>query len=218
MFKKTRFSFSPILFQNENIHILHPKSTYGILVFHYFDHFNVISQGLMPSSKYVLDYSKEQIFDEIFFRAPYKKNLGFSNNMNDYFSDNTIEKQKNLVIIRVCPYYTNVFSSEFRSYDNWGYWNGKQFINKTKKTMIKYMETVKENEKLLAEKKSNKLVEYNLITSQVSFGEKWRKDNNYSCLPIESNSEVLAKVDHIPPDWFVQCYWKGKKVIDNTDK
>jgi hypothetical protein len=208
-----------VLFQNKNIKILHPNNPNGILVFHTFSHRYFAKNGLFPSSKFVMDYGSEVFHNEIFFRAPYIKNLESSNNVCEYFDNNIINHYQNLAVIRICPFNTFVFSSEFRSHDNWGPIKGKQKINETRKPMIQYMEQLEKNKNKMEKKKEEESNWYNLITSDVIFDRKYqhkyRCNPNYSQLSIAHNSEILAEVDHIPFEWFVECYWNGEKIVSN---
>ena len=206
--------YNDVLFCDENVQILHPKSPRGILVFHAFEFYNVVEQGLFPSSKYPFDFGLDVVHDEIFFRAPYKKKISSSNQLFDYFDDNIIDYYQNLVVLRVCLYNTNVFSSEIRSFENFGPLKGRELINQSKKSMIQYMNQIEENEKKL-EELANKEHMYHLFTGEVVENNQHLRFNpNFSYLPINTNSEVLVKVDHIPPEWFVECYWDGKKVVN----
>ena len=78
-------------------------------------------------------------------------------------------------------------------------------LSKSKKTLSNYLSIIKENNKL--EDEFEKMSEYNLYNYKKSFRPiNYDVEYPYIDYDVSKNSEVLVKIPHLTPDYFVNKY------------
>lgn len=198
-----------VLYQDEKVCILKPDVKKGVLVWHKFQEtqgIDVPSVGLksgLQMQRDGYDFGRCRFYPYIFFRAP------FYNNKIDYTSfesevlssyDDWVLKEDRIMFIRVDPRRTRVYSSEIRASRHPGEWK------KSEKWMSKYFSILWSNDKDIKELQKPGLVPYwNLFSSEMRLHHSraimkypW---NSYA---IHRCSEVLVKLPHIEPHYFVK--------------
>jgi hypothetical protein len=208
-----------ILYSDTDVCILYPNVKKGILVFtHYTQHVctyytqPIYMSGLKTGAQLQsegINFGRTIIHPYIFFRAPY-----FSN-VIDYTSiDTEIESSFGKILItattkiwiRIDPDKTYVYSSEIRArYNSYIYINDKeQEIIKSRKLMTNYLEIIDENSKVNIDYCKKPL--YNLLSSQVRvFPIAYHLQYPWDSNNININSEVLVRMPHLTPKYFVKC-------------
>jgi hypothetical protein len=196
-----------IMYSDELVCILHPNVKKGILIFTKPDtNVNVYESGLKTGKRLKeegIDFGRSIYHPHIFFRAPYYPNtIDYSSTYTEILSLYGPDFNKeNKIFIRVDPNKTYVFSSEIRTnFSPQFKFNSKEYIddmnkevNRSKKTLTKYLEILKENSKSI-------YTTYNLYTSRKN---SFSTTYPYDCTPINRNSEILVSLEHLTPEYFV---------------
>jgi hypothetical protein len=226
-----------ILFKNEDVCILTPSSTRGVIIFTNVtarfggDPKNVCEDGLFSYNElsrkypeYKLQYRKEineTHNDLIFFRAPYNSDVStfkssYGKNVKDMLSNFL---PQTIVTIRVDPNETYVYSSEIRA-------KGRLTdLKRSRILMTEYLEKIKNIPKDYI--KNGKDMYSNIITYKKIYKNTLphrKQRNNWIEIDrseltypeimhfnIEKNTEVVVKLPNIPPSWFVDCINNGIK-------
>lgn len=216
-----KYNKEDILFEDEDVCILRPELKKGILIFHRFynsvnlNSGDIICKEGLKSGKQLnnedIKFGRNIYHPYIFFRAPY-----YNNNINYDSVEKEIESlygsdfdKTSTSFIRVDPDKTFVYSSEIRSGTQ------PERIYESRKSMREYLRILTHN---LEYQNSNPINPskhkwlYNLISSEVK---NTPYDINYKkneLLPfplsdenINTTSEVLVRMRHIPIDYFVRC-------------
>jgi hypothetical protein len=231
-----------ILYQDDLVCILRPEVKKGILLFTHFTQpkdvaVSLCKTGLKTGKKMneeKINFGRAIYHPYIFFRAPY-----YSNDI-DYTSVETEIKSlygklpdDSIAFIRVDPDKTYVFSSEIRvEYSPPYHTKDKQHdlamlkeVNKSKKTLTRYLSIIKDNEKM--KEKQNEQSLYHLYSSKKKFvvpkmttiqqydditgnmieddDYKVSFDYPYNDKDISRESEILVSIPHVTPDYFVSC-------------
>ncbi len=195
-----------VLYQDENVCILKPDSPRGVVVFHINSKGNtntICSEGLLSFNELrrrnpQFGLQKRKITgshnadhdDIIYFRAP------FTNDPTTFVSSfgqspsNFLKKSghaQTIVLLKVDPFKTNVFYSQARIHTFTNY--NKPFEYYTK-PMYKYLYTPA-------------FLRGAEVGTPLWRSEKERGAQGYK------NYEVVVKLPHIPPEWFVDCIYNG---------
>ena len=156
----------------------------------------------------------------IFFKAPiYSNKINYSSVEDEIISSYGRIPQDSRIFIRVDPRETYVFSSQIRLTYSKISRNLDEVLNLSKKLLSSYLKIIYYNSQLPGEGL------YDLITSEkvmvgdprtspyipLSFSSPTMErlpptiepllDEN----PVNENSEILVKIHHLPPEYFVQC-------------
>lgn len=213
-----------ILFQDDDVCILNPGVKKGVLIFtHYTQPVGMTplcESGLKTGAQLKregIDFGRSMIHDYIFFRAPY-----FSEPI-DYTSIDTEiassfggaeSERTSKVWIRIDPDKSKVYSSEIRAtyspkfrYGSQEYLSAMENqVKNSKKSMTEYLRILDENETATTDIEPGKKPLYNLFSSKVglfpiayNLGYPWNSDN------INEHSEVLVRIPHLTPNYFVKC-------------
>lgn len=225
--KKKQYGGDPIipediLFMDDDVCILKPTVKKGILVFtHYTQPVNMQSlckTGLKTGAQLQsegIDFGRNMIHPYIFFRAPYLFNPIDYTSIDTEITSSFGEGQSNFTSrawIRIDPARTYVYSSEIRAkYSPKFYYNSPEYLDKleqevkkSRKLITNYLQIINENAKVTVESNQKKI--YNLINSRVELV----PNNSNISYPWDSNninrtSEVLVRIPHLTPDYFVKC-------------
>jgi hypothetical protein len=211
-----------IMYQDELICILKPEVKKGIIVWtNYYQQDSqdsMCNQGLKTGKQLHdegIDFGRSKVHPYIFFRAPYYKNdidyTSIETEINSSYGDNQFNEPKR-AFIRVDPDRTYVFSSEIRtkyspqfkdnSQENNNDMKGE--LNKSKKTLTKYLNIIDDNSKIIKEFNKNYL--YHLYSSRmVGFPIEGYQSYPFNYNPINRNSEILVSIPHLTPNYFVLC-------------
>lgn len=192
---------SDILYQDNLVCILNPQCERGVIVYTHYrqpeGQESLCKTGLKTGKQLHsegINFGRNIYHPYIFFRAPYDSN----------------ESQEHRIYIRVDPDKTFVFSSEIRAkYSPLFKTNSIEYnismeneLNKSKKTLTKYLSIIKENSMM---KENNKQYLYNLYSSKIcNYSKKYKYP--YNDAPIERNSEILVSIPHLTPNYFVNCF------------
>lgn len=204
------------MYRDEDVTILKPDVKKGILIFTGYKQPSgmppLCEAGLKTGAQLQrdgVDFGRSKIHPYIFFRAPYyARPIDYTSVDTEIASsfDASASSFSSRVWIRVDPERTNVYSSEIRAKSP--YEQAEVDIVNSRKTMSQYLEIINENAKIPPE--PGKKIVYNLYSSRAqrfidaSFNDDFVKYplNTY---PINTNSEVLVRVPHLTPDFFVKC-------------
>lgn len=211
-----------ILFIDEDACILKPEVPKGILVFTNYtqpaDLLSLCKTGLKTGAQLKnegIDFGRSMIHPYIFFRAPYFFNLIDYTSVDTEIISSFGEEQSDLksrVWIRIDPERTFVYSSEIRvKYNPLFYYNSPKYLSRkeqeiqnSRKQMTNYLQIINENDKVPDEPNTNKL--YNLFTSKVQlFPKTYHPEYPFDFHNINMNSEVLIRIPHLTPNYFVKC-------------
>jgi hypothetical protein len=194
-----------IIYKDDLVYILKPEVKKGILVFSQFDQppemDSLCTEGLKTGQqlqKEGIKFGRGVYHPHIFFCAPhYSRPIDYSTIDTEINSSFGNINKNSKVFIRVHPDRTFVFSSEIRAQRP----DSINELNKSKKTLTRYLQIIKENEsiKIDFEKEA-----YNLYTSQKKSS--ILKQYPLDASPIERNSEILVSTPHLIKDYFVICY------------
>jgi hypothetical protein len=210
---------SDIIFQDENVCILEPTSPRGIIIFTISKSWNICKEGLLSYNELrkrypelgLINRSRSHVDPEhnnlIFFRAPYNSDTStFESSYDGKPPQSMLGKfsKEALAIIRIDPEKTFVFSSETRAKGTYS------DLLKSRIPMIDYLTRIKGHK--------DKFVKYpGKICSNIITYEKNIVSQHFECkypleeyLPIERMAEVVVKLPHIPPEWFVGCITNEK--------
>ena len=215
---------SDIKYQDDLVCILKPNVKKGILIFHRCNQdmialqSNIKSFGLKTGDKLKsenIDFGKSIYHPYIFFRAPFYPNKinyrTIDSEINSSFGK--LNENELYFFIRVDPNKTFVFSSEIRAnyliphrMDSFEYTNlMEKELSKSKKTLSNYLSIIKENNKLKDE--FQKIPVYNLHNYRKSLRSmNYVVKYPYIDYDVSFNSEVLVKIPHLTPDYFVNKY------------
>lgn len=205
---------SDILFQNHDVCILDPSSSRGVLIFTISSSAKVIcSEGLYsyntlrhikPELNLKNRHHEDPEHDNlIFFRAPFHPNVSsFETSYKVKSPADLLPSRGALAIIRIDPDKTFVYSSEIRA-------KGTYADLQTSRILFNsYITRIENNLLHIGTHKPGHKVCANLITYYTDY-----VPLSYKCiypkieyLPIERMAEVVVKIPHIPPSWFVACY------------
>jgi hypothetical protein len=219
---------SDIMYKDDLVCILKPNVKKGIIVWTEYtqpQEMNSLCElGLKTGQQLKsegVEFGRITEHPYIFFRAPYySRDINYTSietEIKSSYGEGQIKEKR--FFIRVNPDETFVFSSELRDVN-------PDDINKSKKTLSKYLQIIKNNSdtyKSDTYKNSTNITKghpvYNLITSKLipvpastysKFGMDRmdtfeRRPNNNTTLPIQKNSEILVKLPHLTPNYFVLC-------------
>jgi hypothetical protein len=221
-----------IMYEDFDVCILKPGVKKGVLVFTHYtqppDMDTLCKLGLKTGLQLSLEgvnFGRSIQHPYIFFRAPYRSTeIDYSSVEKEIESsfDKYALNDKNLVFIRVDPDKTFVYPSEIRVK-----FRGKNIdkhLKESRKTMTEYFKILKENEEEIKTIPSGYGPIYDLISSKIINSYKYASNNNgtnvyvsnnnvtkdygsklTNTIPIERNSEVLVRIPHLTPDYFVRC-------------
>lgn len=200
-----------ILYEDKYVRILKPNVKKGVLVWHRYPKdcdVDIPSIGLKSGKQMQeegIDFGRTKIHPYIFFRAPFHYNkIDYTSIETELLSsyDTSIVEDENLMIIRIDPEYTKVYSGEIRASRSPGEWK------KSEKKMTEYFRFIhaadsmqKCEEVLSGEKKCI----WHLFTSGCSvFPKQYKPSYPWDKYPINRLSEVLVHMGHMPPEYFVK--------------
>ena len=196
-----------ILYKDDDICILHPLSKRGIVVYSSVDT-DVITTGL-KTGLYLSITEPAKLQRSIahpysFFRAPFvQMPEGLSS--EKYYAKEIIKAYKNIVTIRIDPEQTFVYSSECRVISD-------AKIKGSRCLMKEYYNRIGNN---LPDQRGYMKI-YNIYNGNQLYYKypshnysKYNLPNGYMSYPYNRNCEILARVDVIPPDWFVDIIQNG---------
>ena len=213
-----------ILFEDENISMLTPNSSRGILVISKIENEVICTQGMYSAAwlqKNLPEFSKIRSIshDVIFFRAPfYNKNN--NQTLEDSYGDDFYNLYKNVAIIRVDPNKTFVFSSECRANFIDSEQKKNNCLGESRKLLTEYLNIIKQNESINCIQPlipNWHLTNYEKSCRPTQRNERYRgigsrgHNSRLLTVPVERNSEILVKRDHIPIEWFYSIYYDGKQ-------
>lgn len=213
-----------ILFEDKDVCILKPGVKKGVLIFTDYkqpaDIPSLCESGIKTGRRLKdegINFGRTMIHDYIFFRAPYFSHpIDYTSIKTEIESSfgNQISATHSRLWIRIDPEKTNVYSSEIRAnfspqfmYGSPEYLSAMENeVNKSKKSMTRYLRIIDENKRAITEIEDGKKPLYNLINSKVeifptsyTLGYPWNSHN------ISRQSEVLIRVPHLTPNYFVKC-------------
>ena len=211
-----------ILFQDADVCILKPYVKKGRLIFtDYKQPAGMpslceagLKTGLQLQTEGV-NFGRTMIHNYIFFRAPYVSNpIDYTSIDTEIASSFGIGHStlSSRAWIRVDPEKSMVFSSEIRAkfspkvrYQSPKYLSAMESeVIKSMKPMTTYLRILGENE--TANIEPGKKPFYNLFSSKVSmFPIAYDLDYPFNSYNINRNSEVLVRVPHLTPNYFVKC-------------
>jgi hypothetical protein len=199
-----------ILYQDEDICILHPDSRRGTLVYYVSGHTNICNEGLLtynevrrrhPELGFRPRTTVGDSSNKIIFRAPFTADLrtfktAFKAEPKEILGN---QRPEIIVIIRIDPAATFVYSSEARTH------NDEKGLKASRIPFNEYIRRIakhKNPESYLEDVCGNVYTyESKIIRGAETCIYPWIK-----YLPVQRNAEVVAKIPHIPPTWFVTCY------------
>jgi hypothetical protein len=200
-----------VLFEDDNVQILKPNVPKGILVFHNYQETtdrDIPSEGLKSGVQLQeegYDFGRSRIHPYIFFRAPHKhQEIDYSTLKTQIDSSfkSWVYTHERTLFLRVNPTRTCVFSSEIRASSE-----PEKFIG-SKKGMLKYFDIIKRNEEIYSTFDfSYKYPVWNLYDSKISWFPTEKKELikfPWCEYPINTCSEVLVNLPHIPPEWLIE--------------
>jgi hypothetical protein len=207
-----------IMYQDDLVCILRPEVKKGIIIWTRYIQppglDSLCNLGLKTGRQLKsegIEFGRGIFHPYIFFRAPfYSRRIDYSTPETEIISSYGEEGKirtsylEPRAFIRVDPDKTFVFSSEIRT-EEFDYAMKEDFLNKSKKTLSKYLEIINKN--LETEKyKHGSKVAYNLISSEAeSVPETFRERFPLNQYPINRTSEILVSIPHLTPDFFVLC-------------
>ena len=193
-----------ILYQDDDVCILKPDVKKGILIFSVVYDKSIFEDGLKTGKqlkKEGIDFGRSMIHNYSFFRAPTFLRP----------TENSCSSLK--VWIRVDPKQTFVYSSEIRAkfsprfaFGTPEYLNSlEQEVRKSRKPMIEYLQILEENSLHISNTDSLKKPFYHLFSSRVQmFPNTFTPQYPWDCENINTNSEVLVRVNNLTPNFFVK--------------
>ena len=193
-----------ILYQDYDVCILKPDVKKGVLIFSVVYDKNIFKDGLKTGKqlkKEGIDFGRSMIHNYSFFRAP------------TFLRPTENECSSLKVWIKVDPKQTFVYSSEIRAkfspqfaFGTPEYLNTlEQEVTKSRKPMIEYLQILEENSLHISNTDSLKKPFYNLFSSRVQmFPNTFTPQYPWDCENINTNSEVLVRVNNLTPNFFVK--------------
>jgi len=206
-----------ILLKTKHAHILKPDVKKGILVYHRCNskYEEIKREGLKTNYKLIEEgYTTNCQVPHtcIFFRAPFQNptQINYDSVMTEIHSLNseTLHQDfmKDKIWIRVDPRNTYTFSSEIRDIFTYPeYYQKPSIIYQSKKTMLEYLDIIKQNKKLIANN-TNLYPIFNLFSSKVNFRKKEPRNivGPLCKYDVNTNSEVLVHIPCLTPRHFVK--------------
>ena len=206
-----------ILYKDYDVCILKPNVKKGILIFSNISNINTHNEGLKTGEqlkKDGIDFGRSMIHNYSFFRAPtFLRSINrdsIKSEIESFFEPNIAFSSPLKVWIRIDPKQTFVYSSEIRAkflspfrFGTSEYLdNLEKEVLKSRKSMIEYFQIVEENSVLLVN--ANKKPYYNLFSSRVQmFPNTVNPEYPWDDENINTNSEVLVRVNNLTPNFFV---------------
>jgi hypothetical protein len=220
MNKEEPITDNEVLFINDDVCILKPEVKKGILIFSNYrgNNSTICTTGLKTGEQLHIEgveFSRSIYHPYIFFKAPYLKNIidytSIDTEIESSFGESEIYKPSR-VWIRIDPERTYVYSSEIRAvYNPQLHFNSPKYleakeneINNSRKLMTEYLEIINNNSQIKASK--NFKILYNLYSSEaIQFPYNIVPMYPYNSKNINRNSEVLVRIPHLTPNYFVKC-------------
>ena len=195
-----------ILYQDYDVCILKPDVKKGVLIFSVVYDKNIFKDGLKTGKqlkKEGIDFGRSMIHNYSFFRAP------------TFLQPTENECSSLKVWIKVDPKQTFVYSSEIRAkfspqfaFGTPEYLNTlEREVTKSRKLMIEYLQILEENSLHISNSNTDSLKKpfYNLFSSRVQmFPNTFTPQYPWDCENINTNSEVLVRVNILTPNFFVK--------------
>jgi len=206
-----------ILYKDYDVCILKPNVKKGILIFSNIPNINIHKEGLKTGEqlkKDGIDFGRSMIHNYSFFRAPtFLRSINrdsIKSEIESFFEPNIAFSSDLKVWIRIDPKQTFVYSSEIRAKFSPPFRFGtseyldnlEREVLKSRKSMIEYFQIVQKNSLVLVNE--NMRAYYNLFSSSLqmfpnTFNLKYPWDDEN----INTNSEVLVRVNNLTPNFFV---------------
>jgi len=164
-----------------------------------------------------VNFGRSMIHDYMFFRAPYYSDpIDYTSIDTEIVSsfgigESTIPSR---VWIRIDPEKSNVYSSEIRAtyfpqfrYGSQEYLSAMETqVKNSKKSMTEYLRILDKNETAITDIEAGKKPLYNLFSSKVElFPIAYNLGYPWNSHAINKNSEVLVRIPHLTPNYFVKC-------------
>lgn len=199
-----------VLYQDEDICILHPDSPRGTLVYYVSGHTNICNEGLLsynevrrrhPELGFRPHEAVGNSSNKIIFRAPFTSDLrtfktAFKADPKEIMGNQNPEI---IVVIRIDIAHTFVYSSEARTHHD------EKGLKASRIPFSEYIKRISVKKSAMSPPEEICGNVYTYETKVVTVADTciypWIK-----YLPIERNAEVVAKLPHIPAAWFVNCY------------
>lgn len=216
-----------IMYQDDDVCILRPDSQKGIIVWTQFKNPNngqhLCDIGLKTGKKMRengISFGRSIYHPYIFFKAPYyapsEDEVNVTTDVHEIVSYYGKINLKNKAFIRVDPERTYVYSSEIRPYISKRYtWHSNIYENimkNSRKTLNEYFQIIRNNKEKREQRPVGQMVFYNLFTGKAiykptSFYDIYDSDKNFpiNIHPINTLSEILVRLPHLTPDYFVLC-------------
>jgi hypothetical protein len=213
-----------ILFQNKDVCILHPLSSRGILVFSRSGTKKICTEGLYTYNKLRKVHPELRLpqrknidpthNDLIFFRAPtHADTTTFETSFNGQSPKDIIkpdppfETPAAIAVIRIDPKKTFVYSSETRIDGTYA------DLIASRISMTKYLKRIHDHEKLYSQPYCGNMITYEkkIYKDAENCRFPWKE-----YLPKQGIAEVVVKLPHIPPTWFVSCEDNGVAEVGKT--
>ena len=208
-----------ILYQDYDVCILKPDVKKGVLIFSVVYDKNIFKDGLKTGKqlkKEGIDFGRSMIHNYSFFRAPtfLRPNIGKSE-IESFFEPHINSCSSLKVWIKVDPKQTFVYSSEIRAkfspqfaFGTPEYLNTlEREVTKSRKLMIEYLQILEENSLHISNANTDSLKKpfYNLFSSRVQmFPNTFTPQYPWDSENINTNSEVLVRVNNLTPNFFVK--------------
>jgi hypothetical protein len=203
---RTNISDEDILYSDVDVCILKPDVKKGVIVYSVFDNVNACVKGLKTGEqlhKEGIHFNRSVHHPYVFFRAPFQsEGIDYSTPEKEIYSSYGIIPFEKTAFIRVDPSRTFVYSSEIRTHIYHKEPNYDNIVRLSRKTLLDYLEIIKNNKQILKEKEEHQIPSYNLFTSKVNFYPPNFPNNPQ---PIERYSEILVRLNHLPSEYFVLC-------------
>ena len=203
-----------ILYQDYDVCILKPNVKKGVLIFSAVYDKSIFKDGLKTGKqlkKEGIDFGRSMIHNYSFFRAPtFLRPIISESEIESFFESDVNSCSSLKVWIRVDPKQTFVYSSEIRAkfspqfaFGTSEYLNAlEQEVTKSRKPMIEYFRILEQNSLV---NDSLKKPFYNLFSSRVQmFPNTINPQYPWDCENINTNSEILVRVNNLTPNFFVK--------------
>jgi hypothetical protein len=220
-----------IMYQDADVCILRPEVKKGVLVFTHYTQppgTPLCLAGLKTGEQLRsegIEFGRSVYHPYIFFRAPYFANpidyTSVDTEIRSSFGD--VENLPSKIWIRVDPEQTFVYSSEIRAERNFRFVPSVVLaeVEKSRKRMSEYFRIIGENASMKVLR--GQMALYDMYTSRKSVIASTAEPTKYhrslrldrlllggyeyplSPYPIHQQSEVLVRVPHLTPDYFVKC-------------
>jgi hypothetical protein len=165
-----------------------------------------------------VNFGRTMIHNYIFFRAPFFSNPIDYTSIDTEIASSFGNQQSAIpsrVWIRIDPDKSNVYSSEIRAkFSNNPYRYGspeylsaiESQVENSKKSMTTYLRILDENETAITDIEAGKKPLYHLFSSKVElFPIAYKLGYPWDSHAINKNSEVLVRIPHLTPNYFVKC-------------